>query len=193
MSTLAKPTTFDVGYHFVLKNEGWDSDRESDPGGATRAGLSVNLLQRIRDDNGLLVYDKDGDGDVDADDIRLLENKDIEGFYHTMWQKRRLDEINDPQAAIKILDMCTLLGFGRTSRAVQQGLHALGHRHIKIDGVMGSTTIRFLNIENGIGNPVLPVLCSEMWGYLRTRPHVSENPGWFPRSYKHPEISYDPL
>jgi len=191
MSSSTAQSIFNTGYHFVLQNEGWDSDRESDPGGATRAGLSVNLLKRIRDDNGLLIYDKDGDGDVDDDDIWLLEKEDIEGFYKAMWQKRRLDEIHSGHAAIKIFDMCTLLGFGRTSRAVQQALHALGHQHIKIDGVMGSRTISFLNIENGMGTPVLPVLCSEMWGYLRTRPHVLENPGWFIRSYKHPEISYD--
>ncbi|MEN2980971.1 glycosyl hydrolase 108 family protein [Tistrella bauzanensis] len=62
-------------------------DHPSDPGGATKWGVSLRLARRL----GL---DLDGDGDVDVDDIRLISEPVAQRvFDQVFWQAVRADDL----------------------------------------------------------------------------------------------------
>lgn len=58
----------------ILRREGVWSDDPADRGGPTRHGISLRYARRI----GL---DRDGDGDTDADDIRLVTEAEARRLY----------------------------------------------------------------------------------------------------------------
>jgi len=59
---------FRAAVEVVLAHEGGLSEHPNDPGGVTHWGISLAWLRRL----GLAEGDIDGDGDVDADDVRAL-------------------------------------------------------------------------------------------------------------------------
>ncbi len=54
---------------FILKWEGGFVDDPVDRGGATNKGVTIATWRQVG-------YDKDGDGDIDVDDLRLLTQDD---------------------------------------------------------------------------------------------------------------------
>ena len=59
---------FEKAHAFVARMEGGFVDDPADPGGTTNYGVSLRFLKS----QGLEAGDIDGDGDIDADDIRAL-------------------------------------------------------------------------------------------------------------------------
>lgn len=60
----------DVLLPFILKWEGGFANDPADAGGATNKGVTIATWRNVG-------YDKDGDGDIDVQDLKLLSNADV--------------------------------------------------------------------------------------------------------------------
>ena len=168
----------------VLEHEGFGkyTDDPADPGGATKWGISLRFLRSLDDFAG----DIDGDGDVDADDVKALTKPKAAALYEReFWDKYGYGKIFYTGVAIKIFDLCVNMGPRGAHRVVQRALRASGH-HVIEDGILGPNTLTAINFVSG---PLLLVgLRSEAAGYYRTlvaRKPVREKyiNGWLARAY----------
>lgn len=116
----------------ILKWEGGYVDDPADPGGATNKGVTLSTWRQVG-------YDKDGDGDIDEDDIRLLNHDDfIKVLKHTYWDRWQADLITNQSIAELLVDW--VWGSGKWGIIIPQRL--LG---VKQDGIVGPLTIGTLN------------------------------------------------
>lgn len=149
---------------FVLEHEGFDkyTDDPADPGGATKWGISLRFLRSLEG----LAGDIDGDGDVDADDVKALTKPKAAALYESeFWDKYGYGRIFYSSVAIKVFDFCVNMGPRGAHRVVQRALRASG-RVVVEDGILGPNTLAATNFVSG---PMLVVgLRSEAAGYYRT-------------------------
>jgi len=115
--------------------EGGFSDDPNDRGGATDRGVTIDTWRQTG-------YDKDNDGDIDREDIRLLSVEDCMNLLrYNYWDRWRGDEIRDQRVAAMLVDW--LWCSGKWGIIIPQRL--LG---VKADGIAGPVTIGRLNHEN---------------------------------------------
>jgi lysozyme family protein len=129
---------FEIAVAIILHHEGGYVDNPADPGGATRYGISLRFL---RDEH----IDVDGDGDVDADDVKgLTLTKAIALYREKFWDRYGYAAIRNPVVAVKLFDMCVNMGPRQAHKILQTSLVALGFP-VAIDGVLGPKTLFALN------------------------------------------------
>lgn len=122
--------TFEKAHEFVARWEGGFADHPADPGGMTNYGISMRFLRSL----GLEEGDVDGDGDIDADDIRSLTPDDAARIMRrNFWDPLHLDEVK-PCCAMVIYDTAVNMGPTYARKLAQQ---ALG---VPADGVWGPVT-----------------------------------------------------
>jgi len=119
----------------IFKWEGGFADDPLDHGGATNMGVTISTWRQVG-------YDKDGDGDIDVDDIKLLTRADatavLKKFY---WDRWRADEMNNQALADILVDW--LWCSGKWGIIIPQRL--LG---VPDDGIVGPVTISKVNSAN---------------------------------------------
>ena len=121
---------FEKAHAFVSRMEGGFVDDPADPGGITNYGVSLRFLKS----QGLDVGDIDGDGDIDADDIRALTPElAARVLRRVFWDVFPLDIVPDP-LAVAVYDTAVNMGIGQASRLTQK---ALG---LEADGCWGPMT-----------------------------------------------------
>lgn len=121
---------------FILKWEGGFANDPADRGGATNKGVTIATWRSCG-------YDKDGDGDIDVDDLRLLTNADVmnrvlKPFY---WDRWHADAIKSQKVANILVDW--VWGSGKHGIVIPQRL--LG---VKDDGIVGNKTIAAVNMQD---------------------------------------------
>lgn len=133
--------SFDLAIPVVLKHEGGFVDHPADPGGATNFGISLRFLRGIC---ASACYDIDGDGDVDAEDVRQLPQELAVDIYRRYFWLPAYEQIADQAVATKVFDTAVNCGHGAAHRILQRALCGVGQR-VEIDGKLGPKTLAAVN------------------------------------------------
>ena len=121
---------FERAHAFVARWEGGYVDHPDDPGGVTSCGISLRALRGM----GLELGDLDGDGDIDADDIRAMTPERAAVIMRrNYWDPLQLDRLPG-ELALVLYDTAVNMGPGTARRMAQA---ALG---VTVDGIWGPKT-----------------------------------------------------
>lgn len=173
---------FDQAIKTVLYHEGGLVNNPADPGGITNFGVSLRFLKATNQ----LEYDFDGDGDIDASDIKCMTVDDACRIYKEQWwDKYGYSRIDNQAIATKLFDMAINMGQKQAVKLIQSSCKLL-KAGITIDGILGSNTINAINSLNS--DELLKVIREDHADFYRAL--INKNPklavfekGWMSRAY----------
>lgn len=120
---------------FILSFEGGFVNDPADKGGATNRGVTIATWRAQG-------YDKDGDGDIDVQDLKLITADDATNIMRkNYWNRWRADEIKSQGIANILVDW--LWSSGKYGIIIPQ--QVIG---VTADGIVGPKTISAINSQN---------------------------------------------
>jgi len=144
-------SSFNSAIKHILEREGGFVDNENDPGGATNFGVSLRFLKKqLEIMGGPEIFDFDGDGDLDADDIKAMSEQEAKDIYFKFWwEKYNYRQISDQDLAIKVFDMSVNMGGRQAHKLIQRACRAAGGL-LDDDGILGSKSFSVINSVNAM-------------------------------------------
>lgn len=118
----------------IAKWEGGYVNDPLDKGGATNMGITIGTWRQVG-------YDKNGDGDIDTQDIKLLNHDDFKAVLRQYWNRWKANSIINQSVADILVDW--VWGSGVWGIKIPQRI--LG---VSQDGLVGNKTITALNNSN---------------------------------------------
>jgi len=118
----------------IGKWEGKFVNDPADKGGATNMGITIGTWKQIG-------HDKDGDGDIDVQDIQLLDYNDFCAVLKRYWNRWVADSIINQSVADILVDWVWSSG----SWGIKLPQRILG---LKEDGIVGVVTLKAINSAN---------------------------------------------
>lgn len=118
---------------YILSFEGGFSNHPADKGGATNKGVTLTNWKSQG-------YDKDGDGDIDVQDLKLITDKDVCDYVLRphYWNRWKADQIKDQSIANLVVDWT----YNSGSHGITKVQQILG---VTVDGKVGPKTLAALN------------------------------------------------
>lgn len=166
-------------FAFSMREEGGDkyTNDPRDPGGPTKYGVALRYNREA-------IPDKDGDGDIDADDVKLLDEADALALYRDRyWKPAGCEKLPDA-LAFMYADMVYNPGPGAAPKLLQRACNACG-ASLAVDGRVGPKTLAAVHdLEAGgrLGD-LLAALTNARLAYYRSRPGwPTYGRGWTARS-----------
>jgi lysozyme family protein len=154
-------------WKFILS---WESVKfvndPRDRGGATKMGITLNTWKAYG-------YDKNKDGKINAEDIKLLSENDAKKiFYEKFWNRYKADKINDANIANLLVDWLWNGGIYAITKV--QSFFGL-----KSDGIVGEMTIAAIN--KGEGHATFNKLWKLRADYYKSLNNPTFYNGWMNR------------
>ena len=115
-------------FGFSMSEEGRDkfTDDKRDAGGPTKWGMALNYNRDI-------IPDKDGNGVIDAADVKQLTEADALVMYEKRYWRPNIKPEYPDALAFMLVDMMLNPGPGATPKLLQQALKACGQK-VDVDG-----------------------------------------------------------
>lgn len=109
------------------------TNNKNDRGRATKFGITLATWKKVG-------YDKNGDGVINAEDVKLLTEEDYNRvFKHNFWDACWGDQIKNQSVANLLVDFAYNSGVSRAVRYIQSCVGT------KQDGIMGPATASAIN------------------------------------------------
>lgn len=125
-----RPGIIKIADEIVAREGGYVND-PADPGGATKYGVTIHTLRRLN-------MDFDGDGDVDANDVkRLSPDHARQIFLKHYFERPRICDLPESMHET-VFDMYVNAG-SQAVKILQKLLCEMGQK-VAVDGVIGSQT-----------------------------------------------------